>query len=118
MSTAPLPRREFVRDASLVLAAGIVGAASSARADEPKPDEPPRPPSTPALILAALLQQYPSERFDEAAVEGVFQDIRLDLSRGRELSQFPLQNADEPATVFAAYRRDRRRPAERKDQPS
>jgi hypothetical protein len=75
--------------------------------DEPKPAEAPeRPlrPSEEALLLACLTQRYPNEHFDEAALQGIYRDLRGDLARGRVLSDFPLKNSDEPSFVFGPYR--------------
>jgi hypothetical protein len=69
----------------------------------PEP-EAPRRPADEALLLNWLIQRYPSDDYDEVALQGIYRDLRGDLARGRILSQFPLQNSDEPATIFRAYR--------------
>ena len=50
------------------------------------------------------MQRYPSEHFGEAAIQGIFRDLRGDLARGRILSEFPLENSDEPCFEFRAFR--------------
>lgn len=101
-------RRDFAQFLAFGLGFGSAAAASNVTAQEPEKKDPPLRPPTPAeLILTGLVQQYPSEHYTEEAIEGIFGDIRSDLARGRELSKFPLQNSDEPAFVFAAYRSDR-----------
>ncbi|WP_010583925.1 hypothetical protein [Schlesneria paludicola] len=64
-------------------------------------------PSEELLLLHLLVQRYPSERLDDAAIRGIFGEIRGDLVRGRVLSQFPLKNSDGPSPGFRAYRRAR-----------
>ena len=76
---------------------------------EAKPDEAAAPPELPPaeiVLLTYLTRRHPSDRYDEAAIQGIFRDIRGDIARGRQLSEFPLTNADEPAFVFAAYRKN------------
>ena len=60
-------------------------------------------PSEELLLLNLLIQRYPSENFDDAALRGIFGELRGDLARGRVLSAFPLRNADEPSFVFRAF---------------
>ncbi len=101
-------RRDFAQQLAFGLGLGTASAATAVSAQEPeKKDPPPRPPTPAELILTGIVQQYPSEHYNAEVIEGIFGDIRSDLARGRELSKFPLQNSDEPAFVFAAYRSDR-----------
>ncbi len=101
-------RRDFAQHLAFGLGLGTVATTTAVTAQEPeKKDPPPRPPTPAELILTGLVQQYPSEHYTEEVIEGIFSDIRSDLARGRELSKFPLQNGDEPAFVFSAYRSDR-----------
>lgn len=101
----PLDRRAFARRMSWGLAAAAWAAGSSAEGpaapaaaqDTPPPGQ--RPP-LPLLILARLLEEYPSEHYSEATWEGILQDIRGDLARGKALSDFPLSHEDQPAFLF------------------
>ena len=61
-------------------------------------------PPAEVLLLSYLTRRHPSEHYDEESLPGIFRDIRGDVARGKQLSQFPLNNSDEPAFVFAAYR--------------
>lgn len=106
-SPAFVTRRDFAQQLAFGLGWGSATAAASVTAQEPEKKDPPRTPTPPELILTNIVQQYPSEHYNEEAIEGIFGDIRLDLARGRELSKFALQNGDEPAFVFRAYRSDR-----------
>ncbi|MEK6259817.1 MAG: hypothetical protein AABP62_14455 [Planctomycetota bacterium] len=75
--------------------------------DEKKPDEAATAPELPpveVILLTYLTRRHPSDHYDEAAIQGIFRDIRGDVARGKQLSKFPLNNSDEPAFVFAAYR--------------
>lgn len=56
------------------------------------------------LLLTYLVRRYPNDHLDEAAIQGIFRDIRGDLARGRALAEFPLKNSDEPAFVYSVYR--------------
>jgi hypothetical protein len=90
-----LDRREFGR----LLAAGLAAGGASTTVAMAQ-DAPPRKTPLAVLVLARILDEFPSERYDEAALEGILADIRSDLARSRDLSAFPLQNGDEPAFVF------------------
>jgi hypothetical protein len=97
------------------MASSIAVAADDAKAEKSRPENAPakpveekapeekKPEVTPeVLLLTYLVRQYPNEHFDEAAISGIFRDIRGDLARSRELQEFPLLNSDEPAFVFRA----------------
>lgn len=104
-----IDRREFARWMTL----GATAAATGAVVTETVAPAAEEPPSLSSLVLARIKNEFPSDKYDEAVVGGILQDIGGDLTRGRELSAFPLQNGDEPAFVFPAARRCRlQRPAE------
>lgn len=65
---------------------------------------PPRRPSQEVLLLNLLIARYPHEHFDEAAMKEILADLRADIGRGRILSSCGLQNSEEPAMAFRAYR--------------
>ncbi len=65
--------------------------------------DPPAPPPE-VLLLTYLVRTYPSDKFDDVAIQGIFRDLRGDLARGKLLSEFPLKNSDEPAFVFSPFR--------------
>jgi hypothetical protein len=100
-----IDRREFARWMACGLAG--TGAAGAEKVAIAAGDPPQKPPSLPVLVLARIIEEFPSERYDEAIVENILNDVRADLARGRELSAFPLKNADEPAFIFPADRRSR-----------
>lgn len=56
------------------------------------------------LLLKSITQQYPSEHYDDVALQGIYRDLRGDTARGRILSDFSLLNSDEPSFAFIAYR--------------
>ena len=111
-------RRQFVESVAWgsSVAGTLLGPTLATAATETPPveqkgeekKEPPAPavapPSEEVLLLTVLTQRYPSEHFDEAALQGIYRDIRGDLARGRILSEFALKNSDEPAFVFRAHR--------------
>jgi len=100
-----LNRREFARvvTTGLTAAAGFAGTEALATADE----EPKKPVPLPVLVLARITEEFPSDHYDDAAMEGILSDIRGDLARGRELSKFALKNSDEPAFIFPGDYRSR-----------
>ena len=120
-SSNQLDRRQFARQVAAVgggfaagMAAATAGAQSSNTPPAPKlpedngpgtakkaePDGPP----VEALLLTFLVRRYPNLQFDDAALQGVFRDIRGDVARSDALSEFVLKNSDEPAFAFRAYR--------------
>ena len=120
-----IDRRHFAAQlavgASALTAAMTPLAAASAAEDKPvadknekgdtpaekKPDEAAAPPELPpaeVLLLTYLTRRHPSDHYEEAAIQGIFRDIRGDVARGTQLSEFLLKNSDEPGFVFAAYR--------------
>jgi hypothetical protein len=105
-----IDRREFAHCLTL----GAAAAATGAMTGEPSAYAADEVPSLPALVLARIQSEFPSDKYDEDVVKGILQDIGGDLARSRELSAFPLQNGDEPAFLFPASRRCRvaPRPAE------
>ena len=125
LSLDRIDRRHFAAQlavgASALTAAMSPLAAVSAAEDKPiadknekgdKPAEkqpveaeaPPELPPAEVLLLSYLTRRHPSDHFDEASLQGIFRDIRGDVARGKQLSEFPLKNSDEPAFVFVAYR--------------
>ena len=113
-----IDRRQFAGSfvaASGFVTAALVGSISSASDDKPpaepkndaKPKNDPEKPAAPSeelLLLTYLTQRYHTEHFDDAAIRGIYGDLRGDLARGRTLSEFPLKNSDGPSFVFRAYR--------------
>ena len=80
---------------------------ASEKKEEPRAGEVAEKPATTAvelLLLKTITQQYPSEHYDDAALQGIYRDLRGDSARGRILSEFALKNGDEPAFVFKAFR--------------
>lgn len=68
-----------------------------------KPDDGPPAPPLEAVLLTYLARRYPSDHLDEAALQGIYRDIRGDVARSDVLSSFPLKNSDEPAFAFRAW---------------
>ena len=104
------------RDFGFQILAGV-GAASVAAA-APVSNLPPPPalpedagqelPSVEFLLLTALLQRYPSDKYTDESLQGLFGDIAGDVARGKTLRSFPLRNGDEPATCFRVILRGER----------
>lgn len=111
--SSSVDRRQFARTLLAISGIAAVTPISDNSADDKtpaaangagKPNEPDERPTEEFLLLNCLLQRYPSEKFDEAAVRGIYRDLRGDVARGRILSAFPLKNSDEPSFVFRVYR--------------
>ena len=81
-------------------------------ADADAPDKASEPPPE-VLLMTYLVRAYPSDHFDEQAVQGIFRDIRGDIARGQILNEFSLKNSDEPAFVFSPYRSTEGTPTDR-----
>ena len=79
--------------------------ARPARQPEASPEGPGDPEEIPeaAWLLGLIMKRYPDERLDDAAINGILRDIRGDLRRSRTLSDFPLENSDEPGLVFRPF---------------
>ncbi len=108
-----IDRRRFAESlvASSAAMTALIGSSLSVNAEDKPPAETkeahaaaPARPSEEVLFLTCLMQRYPSDHFDETAIQGIFRDLRGDLARGRILSEFPLENSDEPCFEFRAFR--------------
>ena len=80
-------------------------AAKPASKQDTSPEQPEEREEIPeaALLLGLILRRYPDERIDDAAIRGIVGDIQGDLYRSRTLSDFPLENSDEPGLVFRPF---------------
>lgn len=106
-ATTPLASACGADQPPAISKSGAAKAEQGGNAAEKKPNDPATSPELPpaeVLLLTYLTRRHPSDHYDDAAIQGIFRDIRGDVARGKQLSEFPLTNADEPASVFAAYR--------------
>src|SRR5262245_51406599 len=105
MPDIPIDRRRF----GTTLAAGAMTAAPlavQAAAGEPAPAAPAAAAADSAgLVLQRVAQEYP-DRLEPEHLEQIRRQIERHQAVSKVLSGFPLTNADEPATVFAAYRKE------------
>jgi hypothetical protein len=95
---------------------GLAGALLAAEQSGPnrdrdRPSAPAEPAAPPAalpppedLLLAALIQRYPSEQFTPERLAGIRAGLRRNLDQGDLLRRVPLSNEDAPAIVFRAWR--------------
>ena len=97
----PIDRRQFGRQLSANAVAAVAGTCTGAASagDEPKPAA-----TDSDALLAVLKTRFPDRLSDEQWKE-VRNKIDAQLKAGQTLSDFKLQNSDEPATVFVAYRK-------------
>lgn len=104
MPTDFINRRRFAASlAAGALAAAPAAAAQGAAAADAK--DPPAAIDPVALVLDRVKQQYP-DRLEAEHLEQIRQQIERHQAISQVLSQFPLTNADEPASTFRAYRRE------------
>jgi len=103
----PLNRRDFGRWFGLgALSTGL--GSVPATADEPPAKEPvpaPKPTDIPPHehLLEVVVREYPHENLTDEIREKIAGDLRSQLSRGRQLREFALENGEAPL-VFQAYR--------------
>ena len=106
MMSKDFDRREFARRLTLGAAAAmpVAGATAIVGADHEEKDK--KKPVEPAELLLELVKQKYPEHLDEPRLALIRKDIDGILARSKALSGFPLDNSDEPAFVFSAYRSD------------
>ncbi len=56
-------------------------------------------------ILMGLVEERYGERLTEEQLESVEKSLKSVMDAGKALREVPLENADEPYTVFKPYRR-------------
>ena len=71
---------------------------------EPDPDLPPPEPED--FLLAALIGKYPGEHLTGEMLAGIRGDLRRHRRQGEQLRTVVLDNSDEPATLFGAWRKE------------
>lgn len=108
MPQQPVSRRDLARHLAAGAAVALTGTAPALADDTPAENSPEsQPPPRPAPVdahMAWLLQRYPSDHLTEEQLEGIRRVVQRRLAQSEELRQYPLEPADAPALVFAAYR--------------
>jgi hypothetical protein len=109
-----LTRREFGMAAataaglSLLPGVGLAMAANqkpAAGIPETKPSPPtPEPPSQEAQALAGIVKLRYGSRLDDAAMQDITRSLDGSLKTVAALRKLPLENSDEPAFLFHAWR--------------
>jgi hypothetical protein len=109
-------RREFsqrVACSAGLAVSGLARGAAEARggpqenADAKPPGQPEaRPLEREDLELLALIRQYPGEHLTDEMLSGIRAGLRRNRQQAERLRAVGLQNSDEPAFVFRAYRRE------------
>ncbi len=105
----PATRRAFLRALGAAGALPLIGTLPAV-AQPPRPEDPPPaapPPETEdtedaadARSLGEIIQRRFGSRLSEPQVYAIRKDIEGGLAAGRSLRAVPLQNGDEPATLF------------------
>ncbi len=116
MNDPHFSRREFsqrVACSTGLAVSGLVGGAAEARggpqekAGEKAPGQPETPrPEPEDLQLRSLVRQYPAEHLTDDMLAGIRAGLRRNAQQAERLRAVGLQNSDEPAFVFRAYRRE------------
>ena len=115
MSELSVTRRDFAKKlatGSVLAGAATVGSLNVAEGQEEQkqpPKELPKQPRTPVDAVAEWVQLAYPQKLEAQHMELIRDDIEVHLLRSVILSNFPLSNADEPGTLFAAYRSDDRK---------
>ncbi|REJ70910.1 MAG: hypothetical protein DWQ34_26595 [Planctomycetota bacterium] len=116
MTDSHCSRRDFARrlalgTGSLALAGTSVVAdentpeGESGKDSEKEADAPPAPEAE-DYLLASLLLSYPSEHLTDAMLVGIRSQLSRSRRQAERLRSVSLDNSDEPAFVFRAYRKD------------
>ena len=102
-----LNRREFAGRLAAGTAVPLMaaGANSDAAAQAQKSDET-KPTSLVERMLELIRQQYLDQRFDDAALAEIREELESQVTRSARLKSFPLSNADEPGFAFKAFRKE------------
>lgn len=111
----PISRRDFARNlAASALAAGtVVGVAAADDSKDRKAGQPAVPAAEESAaaalapeehLLAVIQHLYPDKQLTPQRLEEIKVQLAGYLRRSQALSSYPLTNADEPTTLFAAYR--------------
>ena len=113
MKSQPLTRREFARRAlSTAATVGTAGALTVGVVGEDRSAVEARRPliddahAVEDHLLAVMRRRYPDPRLSPDVLREIRRDVAGDVERSRVLSNYVLQNSDEPAFVFAAHRGD------------
>jgi len=102
LTETPLPTDKQQEQAAQTPQAEAAKPASKQDATPEQPEEREDVPEA-AWLLGLILKRYPDERLDEAAIRGIVGDLQGDLRRSKTLSNFPLENSDEPGLVFRPF---------------
>jgi hypothetical protein len=112
--TKTISRREFGKAAATAAGLSLVPTLIPAALQDPKPapgtaqEKPPtgaaEAPSEEALALAGIVKLRYGSRLNDAAMQEITRSLDGNLKSATTLRKVPLQNGDEPAVVFRAWR--------------
>jgi len=111
-----LSRREFHRAAATAATLSLVPGWIAAAQEPPGTKEPPRAepsagdsaaPSAEAAALAGIVRMRYGSRLDAAALGEITRSVDGGLKGAASLRKVPLENGEEPAFIFRAWRKDR-----------
>jgi hypothetical protein len=111
--TRTISRREFGKAAATAAGLSLVPTLIPAAPEDPKPssvaaeEKPATAPSEAseeALALAGIVKLRYGSRLDASAMQEITRSLDGNLKSAATLRKVPLQNSDEPAVVFRAWR--------------
>jgi hypothetical protein len=111
-----LSRRDFHRAAATAATLSLVSGWIPAAQDPPGAKEPPQAepsagdaetPTAEAAALAGIVRMRYGSRLDAEALGEITRSIDGGLKGATSLRKVPLENGEEPAFIFRAWRRDR-----------
>lgn len=120
MPQQPVSRRDLARHLAAGAAVALTGTGSGVAGDDaanpPREAQAAAPLSPVEAHMAWLLQRYPSDHLTDEQREGIRRVVERRHAQSEQLRQYPLDPADAPALVFAAYRgEDRHSPGASED---
>ncbi len=78
---------------------------TTSEADDQDTEQPPKP-EPEDFLLASLMMSYPTEHLTDEMLAGIRAGLGRSRRQAERLRSVPLENSDEPAFVFRAYRKD------------
>jgi hypothetical protein len=102
MENARVGRRAFAR--ALAAGAAVLAPLGPAPLLPAAADDPEAPALTPSELVLQLVQAHYPDRLEPEHLSQIRQHIERHQALARVLHDYPLTNADEPATLFAAWR--------------
>ena len=103
-----ISRRELARHlaagSAVALTAVVPAAADDVPVEKLQDAQPAIAPSPVEAHMTWLLQRYPSDHLTQEQLEGIRRVVERRLAQSEALRHYPLEPADAPSLIFAAFR--------------